>query len=251
MTSSARHRSVRTDCAECPLRHLPVFAPFTEHTLAFMQGFKIGELSVEAGTPLLMEGSSSPQLYTALRGMGIRYKSLETGQRQVVNFVLPGDFIGLQAAVMGEMKHSVAASTQMTLCVFDRSNLWDLYKHEPKRAFDLTWLGAVEEHFLGEALASVGQRRGVDRLGWALLRLFTRLRDLGMSTGDSVPLPFRQQDLADALGLSLVHTNKSLQKLRQTKLLNWSQGVLTVPEPARLADYVNVDWELDEVRPLM
>ncbi len=216
-----------------------------------MQDFKIGELSVEPGTPLLMEGSNAPQLYTALKGMGIRFKTLENGQRQVVNFVMPGEFIGLQAAVMGEMKHSISATTEMVLCVFDRSGLWDLFRHEPRRAYDLTWLGAVEEHFLGEALASVGQRPGIDRLVWALLRLFTRLSALGLREGNSVPLPFRQQDMADALGLSLVHTNKSLQKLRQTRLVNWAQGRLTITDPERLAAYANVMPSSDEPRPLM
>jgi CRP-like cAMP-binding protein len=251
MTFQARERTNKTDCALCPLRRLAIFVPFSDHTLAFMRAFKIGELNVMPGTTMMMEGSSSPQLYTVLRGMGLRFKTLEGGQRQVVNFVLPGDFLGLQAAVMGEMKHSISASTEMVLCTFDRGALWDLFRHEPKRAFDLTWLGAVEEHFLGEALASVGQRPGIDRLGWALLRLYTRLADLGLRQGDSVPLPYRQQDMADALGLSLVHTNKSLQKLRQERLVDWSQGRLTISDPARLAAFAKIQPEADERRPLM
>lgn len=246
-----RRRPPAIDCTQCPLRRRPLFLPFSDETLAFMRGFKRGEIWIEPGRTLLAEGEGSAHLYTVLSGMGLRYKTLADGARQVVNFVLPGDFCGLQAAVMGEMKHSVIASVPMHLCVFDRSALWEMFRVEPERAFDITWLAAMEEHFLGEALASVGQRGGVERLGWALLRLFRRLEALGLAERGSVPLPYRQQDLADALGLSLVHTNKSLQKLRAADLVRWSAGRLWLPAPQVLADFVGVELEGPPPRPLI
>ena len=147
-----------TPCRDCPLRRQPLFVPFTEEEILFMERFKTGELVVGPGTTVLMEGSNSPQLYTVLRGQGVRHKTLENGRRQVINFLFPGDFTGLQAGLMGEMKHSVEARTQMTLCVFDRAELWQLFKEQPARAYDLTWIAAVEEHFLGETIATLGQR---------------------------------------------------------------------------------------------
>lgn len=250
ITKKGRHKN-GISCDQCPLRKLSLFKDFSTHTLEFMKKFKVGELSVSAGTPLLSEGSSTPQVYTALNGMGLRYKNLENGNRQVLNFILPGDFIGLQAAVMGEMQHSVEATTEMTLCVFDRSSLWDLFKHEPDRAFDLTWAAAVEEHFLGDTLAALGQRTGRDRMGWALLRLHTHLTALGLREGDSVPFPYRQQDLADALGFSLVHTNKILSALRSQNLVEWSDGRLTIPHPKRLKNLAPMDAGAVPTRPLI
>lgn len=216
-----------------------------------MKRFKVGELKIGAGTPVLMEGSSSPQLFTVLRGMGVRYKLLESGQRQVVNFVFPGDFLGLQAGVMGEMGHSVESSTSMTLCVFDRKNLWRLFREQPERAFDLTWLAASEEHFLGEGLLTIGQRSALEAIGWALLRLAERAEKLGLMHEKRVPLPFRQQDLADALGLSVVHTNKTLKKLRERQLAVWSGGVLHIPDLDGLADAVGVERRAGQPRPLI
>ena len=87
----------------------------------FMQKFKAGELTVKPGNPILMEGSNTPQLFTGLSGLGSRDEQVSNGERQVINFVFPGDFIGLQASIMGEMGHSVEAQTQMRLCVFDRT----------------------------------------------------------------------------------------------------------------------------------
>ncbi|MFV1637866.1 Crp/Fnr family transcriptional regulator [Phaeobacter gallaeciensis] len=240
-----------TDCKDCPLRHRDVFTPMTEQELAFTQGFKTGELVVDPGTTTLLEGSNSPQLYTVLKGMGTRYTTLENGRRQVINFIFPGDFIGLQAGLMGEMKHSVEATTAMTLCVFRRSETFRLFEQNPARAYDLTWIAAVEEHFLGETIASLGQRDASQRIAWALVKIYLRLRAVGLEVGNTVPLAYRQQDLADALGLSLVHTNKRLKVLRDAGLAEWQNGLLSITDLQALADLALVDLEKPETRPLI
>lgn len=240
-----------TACKNCPLRKRNLFTPFTDEELAFMHSFKTGELNVDPGTTILMEGSNSPQLYTVLEGMGTRYKTLENGKRQVINFLFPGDFTGLQAGIMGEMQHSVEATTHMTLCAFRRSDLWQLFRQHPERAYDLTWIAAVEEHFLGETIASLGQRDATQRIAWALVRIFERLRAAGLGRDGDVPLPFRQQDLADALGLSLVHTNKTLKALRSMGLAHWNDGSLKLKKISALADLAMIDLERPQQRPLM
>lgn len=242
-------------CEKCPLRRQPLFVPFSDEEVVFMQNFKTGELTVDAGTTILMEGSNSPQLYTVFSGMGTRYTTLENGRRQVINFLFPGDFIGLQAGLMGEMKHSVEASTPMVLCAFKRTDLWNLFRAQPDRAYDLTWIAAVEEHFLGETIATLGQRDAAQRIAWAFLRIEKRLRSVGLGKSGAndatVPLPFRQQDLADSLGLSLVHTNKTLSRLRERGVAVWSDGVLQVLDRKGLAEIAMVEPKAEEQRPIL
>ena len=240
-----------TPCAQCPLRTKALFKPFSEEDVRAMQRFKAGELVIEAGTRLLVEGSNAPQLYTALRGMGLRYKLLRSGRRQVINLLYPGDFIGLQAAMMGEMQHSVEATTRMTLCVFDRTEFWRFLRANPERAYDVIWIAAIEEHFLGEALASVAQRPATERIAWALVRIFRRGQATGLTYGPNMPLPYRQQDLADALGLSLVHTNKTLAKLRERQLASWSDRTLQVNDLDALEAIAQTGNGPEPMRPLM
>ncbi|UWQ62172.1 Crp/Fnr family transcriptional regulator [Leisingera caerulea] len=240
-----------TACRECPLRKRAIFTPMSREEIVFTQQFKTGELVVDAGTIILLEGSNSPQLYTVLKGMGTRYTTLENGRRQVINFLFPGDFAGLQAGLMGEMKHSIEATTPMTLCVFRRTALFQLYELHPERAYDLTWIAAVEEHFLGETIASLGQRSAAQRIAWALVRIYERLKAVGMEAHGSVPLPFKQQDLADALGLSLVHTNKMLKMLRDKNLAQWQNGRLKVSNLPALATVAMIDLAAPEPRPLI
>lgn len=240
-----------TQCRYCPLHKKDAFVTMTRDELEFMQKFKVGELTVEPGTPLLMEGSNSPQLYTVLSGMGIRDKKLSNGARQVINFVMPGDFIGLQARMLGEMGHSVEARTDMRLCVFDRSGFWNFFKSHPSRAYDITWLAAVENHFLGESLATVGQRSAIQAVAWALVKVFLRGQSIGLVSNNTMNLPYTQRDMADALGLSLVHTNKTLGKLKDRQLASWSDKVLQINDLEALADIAQTNTSPPVERPLM
>ncbi|WP_339107622.1 Crp/Fnr family transcriptional regulator [Thioclava sp. GXIMD4216] len=251
-----------TACTDCPLRKKDCFETFSDQEIAFMERFKAGEMSVAAGTTVMLEGAASPQMYTVLEGLGMRYKTLPDGSRQVLNFVFPGDFVGLQTAVMGEMCHGFESSSDMRLCVFDRSAFWDLMRTQPERAFTVTWLAAREEHFLGESLAAIGQREATSRIAWALLQIFLRQIELEPSRsaapgterglkGPTVPMPWKQQDLADALGMSLVHTNKTLARLRREKLAEWKRGWLTLPDPEKLARAQDIILPQKVTRPLL
>jgi len=126
-----------------------------------------------------------------------------------------------------------------------------LFKNHPERAFDLTWLAAAEEHFLGDALVTVGQRTAKEAVAWSLARIYLRGQSLGLVKGDAMDMPYIQQDLADALGLSLVHTNKTLAALRKQQLAVWSDGTLRVPDIQTLADVGLTDAVPPQVRPIL
>lgn len=238
-------------CRTCLLRQRPCFHRMSQDEVDFMERFKTDEITLAPGGIAQMQGQKSKRLLTVLEGMGLRTLTLEDGRRQVINFVLPGDLVGLQAMLSGEAHASVEATTPMRFCVFDRHRVWDLYRNHPERAFALTWAAAQEEHFLGEALATLGQRTATEAVAWALSLLDRRLTDLGLRSGASVPLPYRQQDLADALGLSLVHTNKRLAVLRGIGLAEWRGGRLTVPDPDALAALAKAPEAASRLRPIL
>lgn len=211
-------------CEQCPLRPLKVFRRFEEQELAFVATFKKGELAVERGVTVLLEGSPSAHLYTVLSGWGFRYKLLPDGRRQILNYVLPGDLIGLQGSLTGEMQHSVEALSSMLLCVFERDRLMDLYRNHPGLAYDITWIASREEQMLDENLLSVGRRSALERAAYLIAFIFERAKGVALIEGKSAEIPITQQHVADTLGLSLVHTNKTLRKLASRKLIAWNGG---------------------------
>lgn len=214
--------AARTRCEHCPLRQREHFRDFDPDELDFVSQFKTGELTADAGASILLEGAHSAHLFTVLAGWAFRYKILEDGRRQILNFVMPGDLIGLQGSLMGEMQHSVEALTAVTLCVFERGRLRTLFEKYPDLAYDLTWIAAREERILDEHLLSIGRRSALERAGYLLAFLNRRARACGVVEHGKL-LPISQQHLADTLGLSLVHTNKTLRKLADRKLLHWRE----------------------------
>jgi CRP-like cAMP-binding protein len=194
-----------------------------------------------------MQQTNSAHLYTLLSGWTFRYKMLPDGRRQILNYALPGDLVGLQGSIANEMQHSVEALTDVLLCVFPREKLWGLYTGYPALAFDLTWLAAREEQILDENLLNVGRRTSMERIAYLLLHLFTRAEEAGLTKGDMVQFPFTQQHLADTLGMSLVHTNKTLKRLAASKTMRWKDKKFEILDRDGLVEIAG--FELVSPRP--
>ena len=209
-------------CQLCPLRRRDGFRDFSPEELDFVSSFKVSELAVDPGASIISEGEIHPQLYTVLNGWGFRSKILEDGRRQILNYILPGDLVGLQGHLMKEMLHSVESLTRMTLCIFERDRLTTLFRQHPSLAYDLTWMASREESMLDEHLLSIGRRTALERAAYLLAFLDNRAFITGVFTEDGANiLPLTQQHVADTLGLSLVHTNKTLRKLADMGLVRW------------------------------
>jgi CRP-like cAMP-binding protein len=228
-------------CSACPLRRLSTFRAFEGDELAFIEKFKVGEMSVKAGSNVFLEGHDSAHLYTVLDGWAVRYKLMENGRRQIFNFAIRGDFLGIQGVLFDKMLHSVEALSDLRLCVFSRARIWELYERHSGLAFDLTWIAAREESILADHLAAVGQKPARERIAYALVYLFDRARRAGMLEGASLRIPVTQEHLADTMGLSLVHTNKTIQRLRSSGWLEWSRQKMTLHDEARLAELAGYD----------
>ena len=227
------------------MRRLEVFRDFEEDELDFISTFKTGELSVEKGSTVLVEGNHSAHLYTVLSGWGFRYKLLPDGRRQILNFVMPGDMIGLQGSLLGEMQHSVEALSPMLLCVFERDNVFGLYRKHPGLAYDITWIASREERMLDDHLLSIGRRTALERAAYLIAFLFSKAKAVDLIRNET-PIPVTQQHVADTLGLSIVHTNKTLRKLVDRGLIRWTDKGCLVLDNAGLANVAG--WESDEKR---
>jgi CRP-like cAMP-binding protein len=248
---TTRISSRRIPCENCPLRPLAVFRNFEPQELEFISRFKRGELAVDKGATVLVEGSHSAHLYTVLSGWGFRYKSMADGRRQILNYLLPGDLIGLQGSLMGEMQHSVEALSPMLLCVFEREKLGELYRNHHGLAYDITWIASREEQMLDENLLSVGRRTALERAAYLIAFLGSRAHSVVYEVTGKSLIPLTQQHIADTLGLSLVHTNKTLRKLINRNLLVWRDGGCTIEDMEGLMAVARWEGLKEQKRPLM
>ena len=242
---------MRVPCFECALRRTGAFKPINDLELAFINEMKRDHLVCPPGGEIIAAGQDQAELYTLYAGWAIRCKTLPDGRRQILNILLPGDLIGLQGAMFEAAAYSVEAITEVQLCLLPRRKMWSLFENMPELAFDVTWLGSREESIVDENLTSTGQRTAAERIAALIIQLYKRLNVLGMVVNGAMPFPLTQQHIADTLGLSLVHTNKSLAKLRKLGMFSQTNSTLLLSNTKALESLAQYFEEEVAKRPLI
>ena len=240
------------ECRSCPLQDCPGLRPLEAHQLAYMQTFKQGERRFDRGDIVFAEGNRTQHLYTVLEGVLIRFSTLEDGRRQIVNFMFPGDLIGLQGAFEEPASHSVEALLPARLCVFGRKDFEALVKENPRLGYDITWLAAKEETALEGHIVSLGQRRAKERVVFLAVWLLDRAMATGIAKhGAVLDLPITQAQVADMLGLSLVHTNRTIRALHREGLVKWGPGELRISDMEAASEFAGYDRTKFQRRPFI
>lgn len=223
-------------CESCPLGNTAWPAPAGEPLEAGIGRYKLGEMHLASGACLLLEGATAPHLYAVTRGVGFRHKSLPDGRRQILGFVFPGDLVGVQGAFLGRMQHSVDALSDVGLAVFDRGCLLRLFETSPTAGFAVAWRAAKDECIQDETLLSVGRRTALESAAYLLALLHQRACATGLAPKGRLAVPLTQQHLADTLGLSIVHTNRTLKRLSQMRLIAWQDRGCVILDEAGLLE---------------
>lgn len=229
--SSRNDRARTVSCAECPLREQPAFKRKTDEAIALVQSLKTGHVMRRAGATIIEQGEEDARLFTLFSGWAFRSRMLPDGRRQILNILLPGDLLGLQAHLQDVSDHAIEALTDVELCQFARSAVWKVFQHEPETAYEMAWLGSREESLVDENLTSVGQRTARERMAALVLSLYRRCRELGLVESEAFMFPLTRVHLADTLGLSLVHTIKTWSYLKRLGLFTFANGRLTLVNP--------------------
>lgn len=189
---------------------------------------------IPAGAEIVLDGEPYEQTYIVEKGWAIRFKTLSDGRRQILNFVLPGDFIGLFSALFDVADHSVAALTDLTVHPIPPTSLVTLFGGCPRLGAAVAWATARDEAIMSEQVLRVGRRSAYERTGHIFVELLHRLQLVGQAEDDSFKLPLTQEILADTLGLSVVHINRTLRRLRENGLVRINRDRVFIEDLERL-----------------
>ncbi|GMM92601.1 Crp/Fnr family transcriptional regulator [Qipengyuania sp. MTN3-11] len=240
------------ECRDCPLQDCPGLRRLEPDEIAYLQTFKQGEVIADRGERIIEQGQRVDRLFTLLDGLLIRFRALEDGRRQIVNFMFPGDLVGLQGAFQEPATHSVEPLLPSRLCVFERHRFHALTVDRPELGFDLTWLAAKEETALEEHIVALGRRSARERVTYLAVWLLDRALGTCMATGGNrLSVSITQAQIADMLGLSLVHTNRTIKALEREGLVYWNQREISVPDMTKASDFANFDRQLRRPRPFI
>jgi CRP-like cAMP-binding protein len=196
------------------------------------------QISVPAGTDIVIEGERNRGVYVVCDGWAVRYQRLRAGTRQILDVLLPGDTIALAGVVFGASKYSVQALTPASLCLMNGRQIVGLLKTDSNFAFGVLRTRLEEEQRIDARLSMLGRMNAEERVGYFAMETYDRVRRRGMANGARCPFPLRRTDLADAVGLSKVHAMRALRELRLQSLMEIVGRDLIVPDMERLAGHV-------------
>jgi CRP-like cAMP-binding protein len=209
--------------------------------LATLTAFERPVRIVGAGTELAWEGQQGQKAFILASGWVSSYKGLRDGSRQIVDFQVPGDFIGVRNMLFRTSEHSFETITDVALSEVTVEDFFAVFTGAPRVATAILWALSCEEAMVVEHLVDIGRRSALVRTAHFLLELGARLKLVGLASADGYDCPLTQYLLADAIGLSAIHVNRVLRRLRETGLLTFRDGSVRFDDLDRLVALAEFD----------
>jgi CRP-like cAMP-binding protein len=190
---------------------------------------------------IVREGEHATECSVILQGMAFRQKLLRDGARQIISFHIPTEFVDLQNGLLATADHSVQSLNRAVVAAIPRSAVLELADARPTIRMAM-WIDTlIDSTIFREWVVNVGRRDSRARIAHLLCELAVRLRRVEAGNGDMFDFPVTQEQLADATGLTSVHTNRTLQALRRDGLIQLTGKSLSVLDWDRLCEVGDFD----------
>lgn len=181
---------------------------------------------------IIREGDRPSDCCLLLKGFAFRQKLLRNGGRQIISIHVPTEFLDLQNALLPTADHNVQSVDRSEVAEIPRAELLELASSSPAIRLAM-WIDTlIDSSIFREWVVNVGRRNSRTRIAHLLCELAVRLQQIGADRYGSFDFPLTQDQIADATGLTAVHTNRTLQSLRRDGLIQLNNRSLTI-----------LDWE--------
>lgn len=228
--------------AGCPiLRRFSGVGRLSPIEVAFLE--QLDTRTYPARTDIVAEGETYAKAFILKEGWAFRYKLLADGRRQILNLLVPGDIVGPYSSVAD---HSVAALTDAVAGQFSPRIIDEHAEDYPHIAATIAWAIGREYEILAGRAVCLGRRTAYERMAYLIAEVLVRLQAVGLADRHSFDFPVTQEILADSLGLSVVHVNRTLRRLRQDGVLVFQSRRVVIANLQGLADAAALDGMLSE-----
>ena len=180
-------------------------------------------------------------MFVMIEGWACRYKILPSGSRQVMAFLMPGDACDLHIRLLAEMDHGIQAVTAAMVATVSRGDMQAMMHAHPNIAAAMDSAQLVDEGIMRAWIVSMGRRSSTERVAHLVCELYLRARNTGLIDDGEFALPLSQLILADALGMTAVHTNRVLKELRLTGAMSLKRGSVTILDAVKLIQIAGFD----------
>jgi CRP-like cAMP-binding protein len=190
---------------------------------------------------IVREGQRTNECALLLSGFAYRQKLLRNGARQIISFQIPTEFVDLQNGLLGVADNNVQSLERSEVAIIPRAALLDIQTDRAAVRLAMWTDTLVDASLFREWVVNVGRRDSRARIAHLLCELALRLENIGAGSNGHFDFPITQEQLADATGLTAVHTNRTLQALRREGLIQLNSRSLTVLDWERLKEVADFD----------
>jgi CRP-like cAMP-binding protein len=222
-------------------RKLSAFINLSDIECSVLDGLHDRRRSFAFGRDLVQQGQVGQGAFLLVSGWACSYKIQRDGQRQIIDFRLPGDFLGLRSLISRASDHSIEPITNIEVTEIQSNDILGSFAQTPRLTMAIFWAASRDEAMAAEQLVRVGRRRGAERVAHFLLELSARLNLIGIGNKDGFVCPLTQYLLADALGLSAVHVNRVMRDLREKGLVTFHDGYVSFGDYDKLVEFSDFD----------
>ena len=184
--------------------------------------------TVAADQILIRTGQELNSSNLLLDGWMARTKDLPSGERQVTELHIAGDFADLHGFTLKRLDHDVVTLSECTIGVVPHERLQEITQNYPRLAHFYWFSVNVDAAITRELVLSLGQRSAMSRMAHLFCELYLRLDAVGMARPDGYAFPLTQRELSECLGLTVVHANRTIQELRRRGLVELENRQLTI-----------------------
>ena len=225
------------------IRKLSSFISLSPNELDGVAQLQSKPEKVAARSDFAYEGQTGHRAYILQTGWAYCYKMLPEGGRQVITFSLPGDFLGMRSILLRTSDQSFAAITDVVVSSIELHRITRVFKAYPRLGVALLWAAARDEAIATEHLVGLGRRSSLERVAHFFLELGERLQLIGLATKTTFECPLNQYLLGDALGLTPIHVNRVLRRLRERGLLTVKDQRVVIDDVKGLKKLAGYDGE--------
>src|SRR5438067_5012869 len=182
----------------------------------------------DAKQDIISEGDRPNHIHLIVEGWAARYKLLPDGSRQITALLIPGDFCNIHTTILGQMDHGIVALTACQVAYVSAQSIDELTANSAKLTRAFWWATLVDEAVMRQWIVNNGRRDAFEAIAHLLCEMHLRMRIVELGDDDRFSMPLTQEEIADATGLTPIHTNRILQRLRADGLIELKKRVLTI-----------------------
>lgn len=227
-------------CKDCSIRSSALFGELQTKQLDKARKLRSCQQIYSVGEYLYHEGDSADKAFTLYTGWVSLFKNLRNGDRQILRFALPGDFLCYKVGHNNTLDHSAIAISEVTLCAFPIDRFRGLISELPDLAFAISSITDMVTERCHSSLTSIASHAAETKVAFLLLSLYIREQSLNPEISGCIAFPITQEDIGDALGLTSIHVNRVFQSLRKQKLIECKSKCLWIPDQEALAKVAKV-----------